>query len=143
MDGAKPPFRKCIRRGVDPAAVGDAIGVYAGDHLRFRQPDARVPCWTGADLPFRDHANVRIAAGNILPAGFEIGRAIVDDDDVISVPGKSLGMQRRQAVVELPPLMQMGADDRYPVRTATWREAERRVGQECASKCRIRWPPSP
>src|SRR3546814_11314793 len=58
-----------------------------------------------------------------LPAGFEIGRAIVDDDDVISVPGKSLGMQRRQAVVELPPLMQMGDDDRYPVRTAPWHAA--------------------
>src|SRR3546814_9866333 len=80
MDGAKPPCRKRIRRGFDPAAVGDAIGVDAGDHLRFRQPDARVPCWTGADLPFRDHANVRIAAGNILPAGFESGRAIRSEE---------------------------------------------------------------
>src|SRR3546814_14663893 len=43
MDGAKPPCRKRIRRGFDPAAVGDAIGVDAGDHLRFRQPDASVP----------------------------------------------------------------------------------------------------
>src|SRR3546814_2147085 len=63
MDGASPPRRKRIQRGFDPAAVGDAIGVDAGDHLRFRQPDARVPCWTGADLPFSDHANVAIAAG--------------------------------------------------------------------------------
>src|SRR3546814_11786405 len=56
MDGAKPPCRKRIRRGFDPAAVGDAIGVDAGDHLRFRQPDARVPCWTGAEPPLRAHA---------------------------------------------------------------------------------------
>src|SRR3546814_3617162 len=49
MDGAKPPCRKRIRRGFDPAAVGDAIGVDAGDHLRFRQPDARVPCWTRSE----------------------------------------------------------------------------------------------
>src|SRR3546814_2977964 len=41
MDGASPPRRKRIQRGFDPAAVGDAIGVDAGDHLRFRQPDAR------------------------------------------------------------------------------------------------------
>src|SRR3546814_13398597 len=94
MDGAKPPCRKRIRRGFDPAAVGDAIGVDAGDHLRFRQPDARVPCWTGADLPFRDHANVRIAAGNILPAGFQIGRAIVAADDGTSTSEERCGGEK-------------------------------------------------
>src|SRR3546814_5989076 len=92
----------------------------------FKQKTAyemRISDWSSDVCSSDLHANVRIAAGNILPAGFEIGRAIVDDDDVISVPGKSLGMQRRQAVVELPPLMQMGDDDRYPVRTAPWNAA--------------------
>src|SRR3546814_6064877 len=82
MDGAKPPCRKRIRRGFDPAAVGDAIGVDAGDYLRVRKLDACDPCWNGVDLLFRDYAKVRIAAGNILPDGLEIGRDLLYEDDV-------------------------------------------------------------